>query len=64
MMVSSMMAMPQEAITVGQDATGFLVSRMGRQGEILGQIRFGQKADADEFAELWRDWTSSVSNRH
>lgn len=46
-------------VTIEGDADGFAVSRLSAQGEVMAQVRFVTKQDAQDFAEAWEEWLAS-----
>ncbi|MBE3640208.1 hypothetical protein [Mangrovicoccus algicola] len=50
-------------IDVMRDGSGFLVRHLAESGEILAEIRFALKAEAEDFARDWRDWLGDLGRR-
>ena len=43
-------------IELSHDEQGYLVTHRADGNEVLGAVRFGNTADALEFATLWNEW--------
>ncbi|MFD0980409.1 hypothetical protein [Tropicimonas aquimaris] len=43
-------------IEVTHDKQGYLVTHRNGGRETLGAVRFCERGDAEDFAQLWREW--------
>ena len=46
----------EDMITVSRESGGFLVTCLGKAGEVEAKVRFAAEADAWDFARTWGDW--------
>ncbi len=50
-------------IEITRNGRNFLVSRLADGANAIETVRFARESDADEFAELWRDWLRGSAQR-